>query len=282
MPNDLAPESAAAPAAAPLLAADEPAPVEILNPGAPSAYLLLCDHASNYVPRALGDLGLEAAALARHVAWDIGAAEVARRLAERLEATAILSGFSRLAADANRRPEDPNCMPAKSDDVEVPGNRGLTPAVRETRLAALHRPYHRAIATELERRLAEGQRPVLVSVHSFTPVMQGFVRPWEIGVLWNEDERLARPVIRALEQRGLAVGDNEPYSGRDPHGYTLHHHAEPPGHPHVLFEIRQDLIDTHKGAVAWGDRLAPILAERLADPAIHEPFVSPNRAAGGR
>lgn len=279
MPNDLASAGADAPF---LLAADEPAPVEVLNPGAPSAYLLLCDHASNYVPRALADLGLDHAALARHVAWDIGAAEVARRLAERLEATAILSGFSRLVADANRRPEDPNCMPAKSDDVEVPGNRGLTPAAREARLAALHRPYHAAIAAEIERRLAERQRPILVSVHSFTPVMQGFVRPWEVGVLWNEDERLARPVIRALAERGLAVGDNEPYSGRDPHGYTLHHHAEPPGHAHVLFEIRQDLIDTHKGAVEWGDRLAPILAERLADPAIHEAFVPPQPAPGVR
>lgn len=271
MPNDLAFEDAIPPAGA-LLAADEPPAAEIVNPGAPSAFLLVCDHASNYVPRALDDLGLEAATLARHVAWDIGAAEVTRRLAERLETTAVLSGFSRLVADPNRKPADPNCMPAKSDDVEIPGNRALTPAAREARLAAFHRPYHAAIAHEVERRLAEGQRPVLVSVHSFTPVMQGFVRPWEVGVLWNEDDRLARPVIRALADRGLPVGDNEPYSGRDPHGFTLHHHAEPPGHAHILFEIRQDLIDTHKGAVGWGDRLAPILAERLADPAIHAAF----------
>ncbi len=269
MPDDTSPTATV------LLADDEPAPAEILQPAAPSPFLLLCDHASNFVPRRLRDLGLDAAALARHVAWDIGIAEVTRCLSQRLEATAILSGFSRLVADPNRDPEDPACMPAVSDDVTVPGNAEITPAEREARLAAFHRPYHAGIAAEIARRRESGQMPILVSMHSFTPVMAGFVRPWEVGILWSDDDRLARPVIRALAARGFPVGDNEPYSGR--YGFTLQHHAEPPGYAHVLFELRQDLIDTHRGAAAWADCLAPILAERLADPAIHRPLGSGGR-----
>jgi len=247
---------------------DEPPPVEILRPGAPSPFLLLCDHASNRVPRALDDLGLDAAALARHIAWDIGAAAVTRGLSQRLDATAILSTFSRLACDANRKPDDPGCMPAVSDETTVPGNAALTEPDRAARIAAFHRPYHAAVAEEIARREAAGGLPIVIAVHSCTPVMRGFRRPWEIGVLWNEDERLARPLIEALDARGLVVGDNEPYSGRDPHGYTLHVHAEPRGLAHVLFEVRQDLIDTQEGAERWADILAAVLAARLDDPAL--------------
>jgi len=256
----------------PLLAADEPRPVETVRPGAPSPFLLVCDHASNFIPRALGDLGLDAAALARHVAWDIGAAAMTRDLAARLDATAILSRFSRLVVDPNRSEDDATSMPETSDDVAVPGNRGLGAAQRQARLETFARPYHRAIAAGIARRRAERQTPILLSMHSFTPVMNGFARPWEVGILWNRDGRLAKPLLQSLAARGYAVGDNEPYTGRDFHGFTLHHHAEPGGLPHVLFEIRQDLIDTHKGALRWADNLAPVLAERLADPALHRPL----------
>jgi len=247
---------------------DEPPPVEMLRPGAPSPFLLLCDHASNRVPRVLADLGLDAAAPARHIAWDIGAAEVTRGLSRRLDATAILSTFSRLACDANRKPDDPGCMPAVSDETAVPGNAKLTEADRAARIAAFHRPYHAAIAEEIARREAAGSLPIVVAVHSCTPVMRGFARPWEIGILWNEDERLAGPLIEGLAAQGLVVGDNEPYSGRDPHGYTLHVHAEPRGLAHVLFEVRQDLIDTQHSAERWADILEPALQARLADPAL--------------
>ena len=248
-----------------LLAPDEPGPVRVLNPGAASPVLLVCDHASNFIPRALKDLGLDHVALARHVAWDIGAAEVTLRLAEQLEATAILSHFSRLVVDPNRDPADPSSMPAQSDDVVIPANQALTPAERESRLATFFRPYHAALAAEFARRRARGEITLVLSIHSFTPVMAGFVRPWEIGILWNEDGRLALPVMEALRLQGVPVGDNEPYSGRDHHGYTTHTHADAAGLPNLLVEIRQDLIDTHRGAVAWADRLAPILAARLGD-----------------
>jgi len=255
-----------------LQALDEPAPVEILREGAPSPFLLLCDHASNRVPRALCDLGLDHAQLARHIAWDIGAADVTRALSRRLDATAILSTFSRLVADANRRPDDPACMPAVSDETAVPGNAALAEDDRRARLATFHEPYHRAIAEAAAQREGAGQLPILIAVHSCTPVMQGIVRPWEIGVLWNADQRLARPLIEAFAARGLNVGDNQPYSGRDPHGYTLHIHAEPKGLAHVLFELRQDLIDTHHGAEHWADLMAPALAARLGDPALRRRF----------
>lgn len=255
-----------------LRAPDEPAPVEILRPGAPSRFLLICDHASNRVPRALRDLGLDHAALARHIAWDIGAAAVTRGLSLRLDATAILTTASRLVADANRKPHDPGCTPAVSDGTPVPANTGLTEEQRAARVAAFHTPYHQAVGAEIDRREAAGELPIVIAVHSCTPVMQGFVRPWEIGVLWNEDDRLARPLIGALAARGLVVGDNQPYSGRDPHGYTLHVHAEPRGLAHVLFEVRQDLIDTQHGAERWADILAPALAARLADPALGRRF----------
>ena len=251
---------------------DEPPPVEVLRAGAASPFLIVCDHASNRVPRALCDLGLDHAALARHIAWDIGAAEVTRGLSQRLGATAILSTFSRLVTDANRRPDDPGCMPAVSDETPVPGNAKLSTAQREARLAAFHRPYHRAIAGEIAARETAGRLAVIISVHSFTPVMQGFVRPWEVGVLWNKDGRLALPLLEALAARGLPVGDNQPYSGQDGHGFTLHEHAEPRGLAHILFELRQDLIDTHHGAAAWVDILAPALAARLGDPALTARF----------
>lgn len=248
-----------------LLAPGEPGPVRILNPGAATPVLLVCDHASNFIPRGLADLGLDHVALGRHVAWDIGAAEVTERLAQQLEATAILSHFSRLIVDPNRDPADPSSMPERSDDVAIPANRALPAAERERRLATFFRPYQAALTAEFARRHARGEITALLSIHSFTPVMAGFVRPWEVGVLWNEDGRIALPLMEMLRQQGIAVGDNEPYSGRDHHGYTTHTHADAAGLPNVLLEIRQDLIDTHRGAVQWADRLAPLLQACLAD-----------------
>ena len=253
-----------------LLAPDEPGPVRVINPGAASPVLLVCDHASNFIPRALRDLGLDHASLGRHVAWDIGAAQVTERLAQQLEATAILSNFSRLVVDPNRAPADPSPIPPVSDDVTTPANQALTSAAREARLATFFRPYHAALTAEFARRDARGEITVVLSIHSFTPATAGVARPWEIGILWNEDGRLALPVMEALRLQGVPVGDNEPYSGRDHHGYTTHTHADAAGLPNLLVELRQDLIDTHRGAVAWADRLAAILQACLSDAALKE------------
>ena len=253
-----------------LLTADDPPPVEIFNDAAPAPLLLVCDHAARRVPRRLDRLGLDEAAFGRHIAWDIGAAEVARRLASRLAAPLALSVYSRLVVDTNRRPGDPTAIPEESDGTPVPGNRGLTAVDRIARVVAVHEPYHAAIAARLAALGRRGVVPVLLSIHSFTPVFKGFERPWHLGILWNRDDRLARPLMDRLTAAGIAVGDNQPYSGQDRHGYTMPRHAEETGLPHALIEIRQDLIDTAAGAEAWAAKLHEVLAPLVADQALHQ------------
>lgn len=253
----------------PLLAADEPPPVATFRPEGRAPVLLLCDHASRRVPRALGDLGLPATAFDRHIAWDIGASDVAHDLARAFDAPLIHSGYSRLVLDLNRSLENPGSIPVESDGTVVPANVGLPPAERQRRVAALFEPYHGAVAAAVAAATRDGVTPAIVSVHSCTPVFKGFERPWHVGVLWNRDGRLARPLIERLAAMdGLTVGDNEPYSGRGGEGYTVKRHAESLGLPHVTLEIRQDLIDTHHGAREWAARVAEALAPLLGDPAL--------------
>jgi predicted N-formylglutamate amidohydrolase len=248
-----------------LLGPGDPAPVEIREAqGGPPA-LLTCDHASNSVPRSLAGLGLAPGLIERHIGWDIGAAAVTRLLAPALGAPAILSGYSRLVIDCNRDPEDRSSIPEASDGVEVPANRRLSPAARAARRAQCFDPYHQAIAARLERLRAAGTVPALLSIHSFTPVMNGVARPWHVGILWDKDPRIPVPLLEALEaDPALAVGDNEPYSAREPAGYTVRHHAAASGLPHVAVEIRQDLIADADGAAQWAARLAAALAPILA------------------
>ena len=227
--------------------------------------LLTCDHASAAIPRSLAGLGLPPAAVAEHIGWDIGAAEVTRRLTPFLDAPALLSGYSRLVVDCNRDPEDPSSIPESSDGIAVPGNRALSPAARAGRVAACFAPYHAAITARLDAFLAAGIAPALVSIHSFTPVMKGAARPWHVGILWDRDPRLAQPLLAALRADAtLQVGDNQPYSAREPAGYTVRHHAEARGLPHVAIELRQDLVADPAGAEAWARRLAHALAQILA------------------
>ena len=267
--GDLA-KSAAQDADEPLLAPDEPRPFEVYNEAGAAPVLLVCDHASRFVPRALGGLGLGEAELRRHIAWDIGIAEVTRALADRLGAPAVLSHFSRLIIDPNRGLDDLTLIPQLSDGVIVPANRDLSAAASQARIATFHQAYHGAVIRVLESMMARRQAPAIVSMHSFTPVMKGVERPWQIGILWNRDGRLPVPLMARLRARGLTVGDNEPYSGRDNHGYTLHVHAEPRGLANVLIEVRQDLIDTHHGAAEWAELLGETLQAILADPTIFE------------
>ncbi len=238
----------------------------LLAPHGRSCFVLVCDHASRLLPADHGNLGLEPADLHRHIAWDIGAADVTRALSAELDAPAVLSGYSRLLVDCNRAPDDPSRCPESSDGTAIPGNHGLTPAEKDARDRRFAAPYHRAVdrmVQEAERRL--GHPPAIVSVHSFTPVFQGRERPWHVGILWNEvDGRLALPVMNLLRtDAALCVGDNQPYSARQPEGLTMRRHAEEPGLPHILFELRQDLIDTPDGATAWAHRLALVLDRAL-------------------
>lgn len=252
--------------AVPLLCEADPPPVELVNEAGRAPVLLVCDHASRAVPRRLNQLGLDEAALMRHIGWDIGAAEVTRHLAHRFDAPAVLSGFSRLVVDCNRRPDDPTSIPAVSDGVIVPGNCDLGAAEIAARRAACFEPYHQAVARRLDRFAGTGIVPAFLSIHSCTPIFKGFERPWHVGVLYDADTRISEPLMQALARRGdVCVGDNQPYSGRTHSGYSVDAHAGAQGLPHVMVEIRQDLIDTHKGAEHWarvlGDALLPILTD---------------------
>jgi predicted N-formylglutamate amidohydrolase len=232
-----------------------------------TAVLLVCDHASNRVPASLAGLGLVPTQLRRHIGWDIGAAEVTRHLSRRLRAAAVLSGVSRLVIDCNRTLEDSTSIPEWSDGVAIPGNRQLTRRDRDRRASNWFHPYHRAIANQLERLERSHRTVTLVSIHSFTPIMEGRRRPWPIGVLWDRDPRLAPSVIAALGRRGHLVGDNEPYSGS---GFTIDTHAAEHGRPHVTFEIRQDLIADPSGAAAWGRLLAETIGPQLSRPGLRK------------
>jgi predicted N-formylglutamate amidohydrolase len=248
-----------------LLVSSDPPPVEEIPGMAP--VLLVCDHASSHVPSSLGTLGLPAARFAEHIAVDIGAAVVTRRLAPLLGAAAVLAGYSRLVIDCNRAPDDPSSIPAESDGVAIPGNRDLGRTAREQRFDAIFAPYHDAIDRWLA---AAGGVPALISVHSFTPVMQGFARPWHVGILWDDDPRIAAPLLAALgKEAELVVGDNLPYSAREPRGYTVSHHAHQRGVPHVAIELRQDLVADDAGARAWAERLGRVLKPILARPGLY-------------
>ncbi len=226
-----------------------------------SPFLIVCDHASNVLPRRLGALGLEQAELERHIAWDIGAAAVALAVAEHLDAFAILQNYSRLAIDCNRPTHAPSAIAVISELTEIPGNRNLSAEDRAMRIAAIFQPYHDRIGAELDRRAAERIPTALIAVHSFTPVYKGEARKWHVGLLYNRDDRLSRPMMAALRgEPGLVVGENEPYSVSDETDYTIPVHAERRGLPYAEIEIRQDLIGRAEGQREWAARLARILA----------------------
>lgn len=249
----------------PLIGPGDPPPFTVLNREGTARLLLVCDHASRAIPAALAGLGLDKAYFERHIAYDIGSAEVTRLLSARLHAPAVVAGYSRLLVDCNRPPGDPTMMPKASDGVPVPANLNLTQAEMLARLDAFFWPYHRAIAAEIVRLRQSGEPPAILAVHSFTPSLGGVRRPWDIGVLWDRDPRLAQPLLTALRAvPNLTVGDNEPYSGRDV-SFTMDLHGAAAGHAYCAVEIRQDLVADVEGAARWADILAtalkPILAE---------------------
>jgi predicted N-formylglutamate amidohydrolase len=239
---------------------DHPA-FEIVPPAAASPPLLfVCDHASRDLPPSYGALGLDPALLSTHIGWDIGAATVTRALAASYGAAAVLGRWSRLLIDLNRGPDDPTLVMRLSDGSLIPGNARADTGEIAHRLAAFHAPYHAAIAAETAR---IGAKAVLVSIHSFTPAWKGVPRPWEVGVLYDRDTRLAAPLMAELTKAGFVVGDNEPYHGAL-EGDTLNRHGTAKGLPHVLIEIRQDLVGTDAEAHAVAARLKPILDKALA------------------
>ena len=263
------------------LTGDDPQPFFRIGPvGAYPKFVLVCDHASNAVPAHMARLGLDQAALDRHIAWDIGAAMVTRSLSARLDAPAYLAGYSRLIVDCNRPLGSPTAMPAVSDGTAVPANQTISPAEAAARTDAFFRPYHDAIAACLDRVIRLGAVPILVAVHSFTPVFGGVARPWEVGLLYEHDDRLVRPLKEALAalRPGLTVGDNEPYAISGPSDHSIPVHGQGRGLPHIEIELRQDLIGTRAGAESWAETLAAAL--RRAHAAL-APLAIENRVPPG-
>jgi predicted N-formylglutamate amidohydrolase len=243
-----------------LLGPGDPPPFSVHNEKGKAPLLLLCDHASKAVPRALGDLGLSQEELSRHIGWDIGGLDAALELSTALDAPLIASGYSRLVIDCNRWPGGEGSTPEISDGTAVLANRGLIPQQLDARAEACFWPYHREIDRQLDRMTADSRPAALLVMHSFTPVMNGFKRPWHVGVLWNDDVRLPEPLLAELRRDpALVVGDNEPYSARASYEYTLNAHARPRALPHCSLEVRQDLISTPVEARAWGRRLTPAI-----------------------
>ncbi|QPJ64824.1 MAG: N-formylglutamate amidohydrolase [Candidatus Nitrohelix vancouverensis] len=238
-----------------LLDPEEPPAVEVVNANGRSNTVLICDHASRLVPRRLANLGLNPNQLEEHIAWDPGAAEVARGLSARLDAPLVLSGYSRLVIDCNRAPDNEESIDEESAGVSIPGNRGLGPEQRACRRRELFEPYHRAISTLLDER--SRRNTLLLSIHSFTPVLDGMHRPWPVGVCYGGDPRLARLMLRALAGCvDVSVGDNQPYEIEDLIDYTIPLHGWGRGLPSVMIEIRQDQIRTAETAAAWAKHLA--------------------------
>lgn len=254
-----------------LLLPGDPPPFEVINPEGRARLVLFSDHAGRAVPQRLGTLGLKPDELDQHIGWDIGIAKLARRLAAALDAPAVLAGYSRLVIDCNRRLDDPTSIAQESDRIPVPGNRGLSVEDRKARQEAIFRPYHAAVAEAIARKRKQGPDPAVLSLHSFTPRMNGFARPWHVGILWNRDPRLPVPLMaRLMQEPGLVVGDNEPYSGKDEHGYSVIAHAEAQGLPHGLIEMRQDLIGDDAGVARWAETLIRVLRDVLADERVYQ------------
>jgi predicted N-formylglutamate amidohydrolase len=233
-------------------------PFHLVDGAADQRLILFCDHARNALPRAYGDLGLSPDSLRRHIAYDPGAEAVTRRLAALTGASAALALYSRLLIDPNRGEDDPTLVMRLSDGAVIPGNARIDAAEISHRIETFWRPYRRACAGLIESVQGRNLTPALIGVHSFTPCFQGRARPWQVGVLWDKDGRLASPLIETLRAENLTVGDNEPYDGAL-FGDSMYELSTRRGLPGVLIEIRQDLLATQQQCDGWAALLAKIL-----------------------
>jgi predicted N-formylglutamate amidohydrolase len=236
---------------------DEEAPALVVNGGGRSSYVLVCEHASNRLPRSLGTLGLPEPELQRHIAWDIGAEKVARLLSRRMDAPLVLQRYSRLAYDCNRPPDSADAMPEISETTHIPGNRHLSPDDKLMRTRKIYRPFHASIADLLDRRAAEGTRSMVVTIHSFTPVYKGTPRAVELGILHDRDRGLADELIASFPTVDARL--NEPYGPDDGVLHTLKLHALPRGLRHAMIEIRNVFLLDERGQVEWAERLSAAL-----------------------
>ena len=240
-------------------------PVSIINSDGCSPIVLMCDHASPAIPTQYEALGLPPEIFDQHIAYDIGARDMTLELVERLDASAIVANFSRLLIDPNRERGQSGFVPEVSDGTIIPGNIGLSQAEIGERHRTYHEPFHDAVTLQLGKVQRSGLTPIVVGVHSFTPIMQGAGRPWQVGLLWNRDPRLAVRMLDWLRRDPhLTVGDNEPYSGRVL-GHSMDLHGGSNGFANVVLEVRQDLIATPDHARQWGKLVADALQEITQD-----------------
>ncbi len=231
---------------------NDPAAVTVENLTGRAPVLVTCDHASNLIPPRLQSLGLDASQLERHIAYDIGALNLSKLIADKLDAPLIYSGYSRLIVDLNRHLSDPSSIPIVSEGTEIPGNHPLDDSQRQARIDELFWPYHNKFAEVLDGFQSRGVHPVILAIHTFTPTYHGIERPWHTGVMWDTDDRMALPFMDNLNKRGdLIVGDNQPYTAIDPLGYAFDVHARGRGLPHLFIEVRQDLVSDEVGVMRW-------------------------------
>jgi len=253
-----------------LLGPNDPAPFEIINRDGKAQMLLVCDHASRSVPEKLSDLGLAKSEYDRHIAYDIGAEAVTRILSAKLDAPAVLAGYSRLVLDVNRPPGHPGSIPEISDQTVIPANQNLSEADKDRRIAELHDPYHEAVGHTMAHIWNRGPAPALFSVHSFTPNFGNEDRPWDVAVLWKRDPRIAVPIMELFQARGMNVGDNVPYSALDV-AYTIDAHAGAAGLATCVLEIRQDQVADDDGIARWAQILTEDLGKIMTNDGLYEP-----------
>ncbi len=258
----------------PLIGPGDPPPFVTYNDNGKAPVLLVADHASPFFPAALNQLGLADWVLERHVAWDIGSDMLTRFLADKLDSPAVLAGFSRLIVDPNRKLDAPTAFTELTDGISIPGNIGLDETQKSLRVQSFFKPYHDAIADKLKEFKNQGIVPAMISIHTCTPVFEQVVRPWHIGILWDKDPRISQAFIDHFNQvEGICIGDNEPYSGRHANDFTIDHHAEAAGLPHMGIEVRQDLVNDMDGASKWAGILASGLENILADDKLYSQLV---------
>lgn len=245
------------------IASEDADSYRVIGGDATRGVIVLCDHARNAFPPGYGTLGMPEAQLQRHIAYDIGAEAITERVAAALGAPALLTKFSRLLIDPNRGADDPTLIMRLSDGAIIPGNKDVDAAERERRIARFHRPYHTAIGKVIDQCLAAGVAPLLLSLHSFTESWKGVPRPWHVGILWDKDPRLARPLLDGFHARGeFIVGDNQPYKGCL-RGDTMWQHGTERGLAHAIIEYRQDLVRDAGGQERWADLTIDILGKAM-------------------
>lgn len=245
-----------------MLEQGEAHPADVVNADGSSAFFLVCEHASRTIPHRLGTLGLGPDDLERHIAWDIGAASIARQMSQALDAPLVLQNYSRLVIDCNRPPETAQAMPVVSERTVIPGNENIDDAERASRISSIFQPFHETVSGLLDARAAAGIQSILITLHSFNRTYDGFARPWDVGAQYNRAPEFSKCINQLLGcDEALCIGDNQPYPVNDATHYTIPVHGEQRGIAHTMLEVCNDLLCDRDGQAMWAKRLVDVLEE---------------------